>query len=105
MVARPPIATYALLAFDAADSVFILEYPGYGSARASRRARASTLPRAKGTRTLRARFPGTPVCVAAESIGSGPASVLSAEQPAPDKIVYVVPFDTLVIGGESEHMS
>ena len=37
----------------------------------------------------------TPVCVLGESIGSGPACPLAREKVAPDKIVLVVPFDSL----------
>ena len=44
---------------------------------------------------LRARHPNTPVCVLGESLGSGPACALAREKIAPDKIVLVVPFDTL----------
>jgi hypothetical protein len=44
---------------------------------------------------LRSRHPNTPVCVLGESIGSGPACALARETTAPDKIVLVVPFDTL----------
>ena len=44
---------------------------------------------------LRARFPGKPVCVAAESIGSGPASTLARAKIPPDKLVFIVPFDNL----------
>jgi hypothetical protein len=46
-------------------------------------------------RLLRSRNPNTPVCVLGESIGSGPACALARETPPPDKIVLVVPFDTL----------
>ena len=46
-------------------------------------------------RLLRSRNPNTPVCVLGESIGSGPACALAREKIAPDKIVLVVPFDTL----------
>ena len=35
------------------------------------------------------------VCVLGESIGTGPACSLAREKTAPDKIVLVVPFDTL----------
>ena len=40
-------------------------------------------------------LPNTPVCVLGESIGSGPACALARETIAPDKIVLVVPFDSL----------
>jgi hypothetical protein len=45
---------------------------------------------------LRARNPNTPVCVLGESIGSGPACSLAREKIPPDKLVLVVPFDSLV---------
>lgn len=96
--------TYALPAFDAADSVFILEYPGYGQREGKPSRKSFDAAAREGYALLRTRFPGTPVCLAAESIGSGPASVLSAEKPAPDKIVFVVPFDTLAAVGK-EHVS
>jgi pimeloyl-ACP methyl ester carboxylesterase len=86
---------YALPVFPAGDSVHVLEYPGYGArpGRPSRR----TLDAAalEAYRLLRAQFPGTPVCIAAESIGSGPASMLSQADPPPDKLVFFVPFDDL----------
>jgi uncharacterized protein len=87
--------TYALHAFDERDSVFVLEYPGYGAraGRPSRRSIDAAAREAYGE--LRTRFPGKRVCVAGESLGSGPASVLSREQPPPDKIALVVPFDSI----------
>ncbi|WP_026840801.1 alpha/beta hydrolase [Citrifermentans bremense] len=86
---------YALPSFSPKDSVFILEYPGYGQ-RPGEPSRAS-LDAAAGQayRLLRERFPRTPVCVLGESLGSGPASVLAGEDPPPDKIVLVAPFDQL----------
>jgi pimeloyl-ACP methyl ester carboxylesterase len=87
--------TYALAAFSEADSVFILEYPGYGL-RTGKPSRDSIDTAARQAYALlRARFPHTPVCVAAESLGSGPASVLAGEVRPPDKLVFVVPFDNL----------
>ncbi|ACH40322.1 hydrolase, putative [Citrifermentans bemidjiense Bem] len=86
---------YALPSFSRNDSVFILEYPGYG-ARPGEPSRASLDAAARQAyRLLRERFPRTPVCVLGESLGSGPASVLSGEHPPPDKIVLVAPFDQL----------
>ncbi len=46
-------------------------------------------------RELRREYPNTPVCAVGESIGSGPASSLARLQNPPDKIVLLVPFDTL----------
>ena len=86
---------YALPHFSERDSVFVLEYPGYGerSGKASRRAFDAAAVEAY--RILRGRFPEKPVCVVGESIGSGPACVLASQAQPPDKIVLIVPFDTL----------
>ena len=87
--------TYAIRCFSERDSVFILEYPGYG-ARAGKPSRASfDAAAAEAYLLLRETFPNTPVCVVSESIGSGPACMLAAQTPPPDKIVLVVPFDDL----------
>ncbi len=87
--------TYAMFAFDPADSVYVLEYPGYGQREGKPSRRAFDAAAREGYADLRARFPGKPLCVAGESLGSGPASMLSRETPAPDKIVLVVPFDRI----------
>jgi uncharacterized protein len=42
---------------------------------------------------LRQSFPQIPVCVAAESIGNGPACLLATLDPPPDKFVLIAPFD------------
>jgi uncharacterized protein len=94
--------TYAMHAFDPADSVFILEYPGYGKRAGSPSRRTIDTAAREAYADLRARFPGRPVCVAGESLGSGPASMLSREIPPPDKIVLVVPFDSIKAVGR-EH--
>jgi alpha-beta hydrolase superfamily lysophospholipase len=87
--------TYALPAFSPRDSVFVLEYPGYGRRAGKPSRRALDAAAREGYADLRERFPGIPVCVAAESIGSGPASMLARERPPPDKLVLIVPFDDL----------
>jgi hypothetical protein len=86
---------YALGAFSPRDSVFIMEYPGYGQ-RPGKPSRGSFDAAALDAyQLLRARFPGKPVCVAAESIGSGPAATLAGAGQPPDKLVFIVPFDDL----------
>ena len=86
---------YVLSAFAAADSLFVLEYPGYG-ARAGKPSRKSFDAAAlAGYLQLRAQFPGKHIAIFGESLGSGPAAMLSQAKPAPDKIVFVVPFDNL----------
>jgi uncharacterized protein len=86
---------YALPSFSGRDSVFILEYPGYGPRPGSPSMTAINAAAREGYRELRARFPRTPVCVAGESVGSGPASILALEDQPPDKIVLITPFDVL----------
>jgi pimeloyl-ACP methyl ester carboxylesterase len=86
---------YALPRFAERDAVFILEYPGYG--RRSGKPSRGTIDQAAvaAYQSLRHRFPGKPVCVAGESIGSGPACLLAGQPVPPDKIVLLVPFDSL----------
>ena len=86
---------YALERFSDKDSVYIMEYPGYG-ARAGKPSRKSFDAAALAAyQALRAHYPDKPVCVAAESIGSGPASMLARATRPPDKLVFIVPFDEL----------
>jgi uncharacterized protein len=86
---------YALSRMSSQDSLYVLEYPGYGL-REGRPCRESmNQAAAEAYRLLRSRNPNTPVCVLGESIGSGPACALALEKAPPDKIVLVVPFDTL----------
>jgi uncharacterized protein len=86
---------YALPVFSPRDAVFVLEYPGYGRRPGKPSRRAIDAAAREAYAELRRLFPATPVCVAAESIGSGPAAVLSGEAVPPDKIVFIVPFDSL----------
>ena len=86
---------YVLPCLSPADSLYVLEYPGYG-ARPGKPSRETFDAAAIGAyRSLRAEHPGVPVCVVGESIGSGPACALASDAGPPDKIVLVVPFDTL----------
>jgi uncharacterized protein len=87
--------TYALPCFSARDSVYILEYPGYGR-RAGTPSQASFNQAAQaGYQLLRERYPQTPVAVAAESLGSGPTAHLATLPQPPDKLVFIVPFARL----------
>src|SRR3954471_2793148 len=87
--------TYAFPSFSEADSVFILEYPGYGM-QPGRPSQQSFIAAAKEAYLeLRNQFPNRPICVASESIGSGPACHLATISPPPDKLVLVVPFDSM----------
>ncbi|GFO65427.1 alpha/beta hydrolase [Geomonas paludis] len=86
---------YALPSFADEDTVYILEYPGYGQRPGSPSKEALNQAAKQGYLLLRREYPDTPVCVVGESLGSGPACSLAAVQPAPDKIVLVAPFDKL----------
>jgi pimeloyl-ACP methyl ester carboxylesterase len=86
---------YALHAFSERDSVYILEYPGYG-ARAGKPSKQSFDQAAlEAYQHLRRTYPARAVCVVGESIGTGPASLLARQATPPVKIVLIVPFDNL----------
>lgn len=82
--------------FSGRDSVFILEYPGYGGREGSPSMDSFNSAAKEAYAGLRLAFPDTPVCVAGESIGTGPVSFLAGGAvPPPDKVVLITPFDTL----------
>jgi uncharacterized protein len=86
---------YAIGSFSNQDSVFVMEYPGYG-ARSGKPAKSTFDAAAVEAYLVLIRtFPASSICVAGESIGSGPASMLATQPRPPDKIVLIVPFDTL----------
>lgn len=88
---------YVLSRLSDQDSLYVLEYPGYGLREGSPSLKSMNQAAAEAYHILRLRNPGTntPICVLGESIGSGPACSLAREIPAPNKIVLAVPFDTL----------
>lgn len=86
---------YAVPCFSESDSVFILEYPGYGERRGVPSKKSFNKAAKEAYLLLRNTYPGIPVCVAAESIGSGPALSLAGLDKKPEKFVLVVPFDKL----------
>jgi len=86
---------YALQCFSDSDSVFILEYPGFGNREGSPSKASFNSAAEEAYRGLKKTYPNIPVCVIGESIGSGPASSLTRLEKQPDKLVLVVPFDNL----------
>jgi uncharacterized protein len=86
---------YALFCMSEMDSLYVLEYPGYGTREGSPSRLTMDKAASEAYRILRMRFPNTPVCVLAESIGSGPGCTLAREAPAPEKIVLITPFNAL----------
>lgn len=87
--------TYALGCFASDDGVYFVEYPGYGLRPGTPSASAFNAAVESAYAELRADFPGVPVGVVGESIGTGPACVLAGDARPPDKIVLIVPFDRL----------
>jgi len=89
--------TYAFDAFAPEDSVFILEYPGYGKRAGAPSQNSFNAAAKEAYLELRKNFPKISVCVASESIGSGPACHLATIDPPPDKLVLIVPFDSMAL--------
>jgi uncharacterized protein len=86
--------SYVLERMSPKDSLYVLEYPGYGQ-RGGRPSKVTLNAAALAAyQILRIEFPTTPIGVIGESIGSGPASSLASARQPPDKIVLIVPFDT-----------
>jgi uncharacterized protein len=86
---------YALSAFNEDDSVFILEYPGYGTRAGSPSKDAFDAAAKAGYQQLREKHPNLEVNVLSESLGSGAACSLASLPRPPDRVVLVVPFDRL----------
>lgn len=86
---------YAVPRFAEDDSVFILEYPGYGGRKGVPSKETFNRAAREAYQLLRETHPNIPVCVVGESIGSGPAASLATLAHPPDKIVLLVPFDEL----------
>ena len=86
---------YVLLRLAPTDSLYVLEYPGYGLRDGSPSRESMNAAAREAYEYLRTQNLGTPVGVIGESIGSGPACSLSQAATPPDKIVLLTPFDTL----------
>ena len=86
---------YVLGRMSEQDSIYVLEYPGYGAREGYPIKESMNRAASDAYQLLRATHPGEAVCVLGESIGSGPACSLALEKFPPQKIVLVVPFDTL----------
>lgn len=85
----------ALPCFSREDSVYILEYPGYGLRAGKPSMKSINEAATAAYNLLREKFPTLPVCVVGESLGSGPACFLASSPRPPDKLVLIVPYDEL----------
>ena len=74
-----------------------MEYPGYGKRRGKPGKDSFNAAAKEAYLALRRMYPATPVCVASESIGSGPACFLATMERPPDKMVLIVPFEELAL--------
>ena len=86
---------YAIQAFASDDSIYILEYPGYGARMGKPSKESFNLAAQQAYLLLRKQYPSRPVCVVSESIGSGAASYLASLPEPPNKLVLIAPFDRL----------
>lgn len=86
---------YALPRFSSEDSLYILEYPGYGERKGKPSKKSFNKAAKEAYDLLRDAYQSVPVCVVGESIGTGPASFLGSLEDVPDKVVLVVPYDKL----------
>ncbi len=93
---------YVLDRMSAQDSLYVLEYPGYGSRGGQPSKTSIDAATAEAYGVLKKRFPGVPVCALGESIGSGPASLLAKMPLPPEKIILIVPFDSVASVGAAK---
>src|SRR5947209_823991 len=85
---------YVLSRMSDQDSLYVVEYPGYGKRDGSPCRESMNQAASDAYHLLRFHNQNIPVCVIGESIGSGPACALAGEKIPPDKIVLAVPFDS-----------
>jgi pimeloyl-ACP methyl ester carboxylesterase len=94
---------YAIPCFSNEDSVFILEYPGYGNRDGVPSQESFNQAAKEAYLFLKDTYPKIPIGVVGESIGSGPASSLARLDRPPDKLVLIVPFDRLSLVAEDHY--
>lgn len=87
---------YIRASLPATDSVFVMEYPGYGRKDGSPSMKSINAAATEAYAALVRLYPGVPIGVIGESLGSGPASFLCSLSNPPSRLVLIVPFDNLV---------
>jgi uncharacterized protein len=78
------------------DSVYVMEYPGYGRRDGAPSMQSINLAASQAYEILRRTYPSHRIGVLGESLGSGPASFIGSLPDPPGRIVLVVPFDDLL---------
>jgi hypothetical protein len=86
---------YVLKRVSRDDSLYVLEYPGYGARKGAPSKKSIDGAAIEAYEILKRKHPNVPVGVIGESLGSGPASMLAKVSIPPEKIVLITPFDTL----------
>lgn len=84
--------TFAADRLPAADSVYFLEYPGFGDRKGKPSMQSLNAAAEDALARIRAENPGTKVFVIGVSIGTGPASHLGSIANPPERIVLIVPY-------------
>jgi uncharacterized protein len=75
---------------------YVMEYPGYGLRPGKPSMQSINAAATRAFETLRTLYPGLPLGVFGESLGSGPASYLCSLPAPPDRLVLAVPHDNLL---------
>ena len=86
---------YVLPHLSPQESVYVLEYPGYGERAGKPTMESLNAAAVAAYRDLVARFGRANVQVLGESLGTGPASFLGSLADAPPRIVLLVPFNAI----------
>jgi pimeloyl-ACP methyl ester carboxylesterase len=87
---------YARNCLSERDSLFILEYPGYGSRPGSPSQAVFNEAAVVAYQSLKAAHPDAEINVMGESLGSGPSCHLATLADPPKRIVLLVPFDRII---------
>jgi hypothetical protein len=87
---------YIVKCLPQSDSVYVMEYPGYGSREGSPSMPSINLAATRAYEILKRTTPSHRIGVFGESLGSGPASFVGSLPDPPGRIVLVVPFDDLL---------
>ena len=91
---------YAIPSFSPKDSVYIMEYPGYGKRDGVPSKETFNKAAKEAFLYLKGAYPKLPVCVVGESIGSGPASSLAGLIPPSGKLTLIVPYEKLSLAAK-----
>ena len=94
---------YVRRSLPSSDAVYIVEYPGYGQREGAPSMQSINAAAVEAYALLRTLYPGVPIGVIGESLGSGPASYLCSLANPPARAVLIVPFDNL-LSLAKEHM-